>query len=366
MIRSQLGKGILEEELKSTISTTSQRVGRVLLISPSFFGYELEIVSSFERLGFQVDFHDERPSNGSFSKAALRLNPKLMATRVRRHYARVSRAALDHVYDFVVVVKGEVVPECFLASLRATQVRARFIFYTFDSITNSSNCVALFPYFHDLFSFDSIDVRSDPRLRYKPLFYSTPFTPGALSLERKFDAAFIGTLHSDRFAYIQHLLTVFEKPFVFFYVPARWFFLTNRYITGRFRGVPRSSVSFTPMTSSQVAEIFRSSRVVFDLQRAQQSGLTMRTFEALASGAILVTANQFIRNAEFFDSRYIVIVKSTADAALAKDLKHTLDRNEQVEGPPPGFDKYSIDAWSAHLLGITPDASLVENLLPQG
>jgi hypothetical protein len=338
--------------------TPAQRVGRVLLVSPSFFGYEFEIASSFERLGYDVDYRDERPSNGSVSKAALRLNPKLLTTRVRTHYERILKAALDQIYDFVVVVKGEVVPEWFLASLRTTQVRARFIFYTYDSITNSSNCVALFPYFHDLFSFDSIDVRNDPRLRYKPLFYSTPFTPGALSREREFDAAFIGTLHSDRFAYIQHLLTVFENPFVFFYVPAKWFFLVNRYITGGFRGVPRSSVSFVPMTSSEVAEVFRSSRVVFDLQRAQQSGLTMRTFEALASGAILVTANQYIQNAEFFDSRYIIIVRSTADVALIKDLKRALERNKQVEGPPPGFDKYSIDAWAAHLLGITPDASL--------
>ncbi|TFB65710.1 glycosyltransferase [Cryobacterium sp. Hz9] len=324
---------------------TSTFTPRALFLSPSFFGYENDIEKALVSNGYTVDFFDERPTNSSAAKALFRVGGRTAQKLVLAYYRRILAATAPRAYDLVLVIKGEVVPLAFLQELRRRNPDAHFVYYSFDAIPAGSNCTVLFDEFDALFSFDPADVASDPRLVLKPLFYSTQFESRPNQEPRPLDLTFVGTMHSDRYRFVTSLFKAFTNTYGFFYVPARWFFYFNKFVSRSFAGVPVSTVSFDKLDKSAVADVFRNSRAVLDLQRSAQSGLTMRTFEVLASGAILVTGNTAIRQAEIFDPRRIVVVDDYDAVDASARLREILDSMPEVVGAPVGFEEHAVENW---------------------
>lgn len=332
---------------------------RLAVVSPSFFGYERAIADAFSDHGATVTLFDERPSNTAVSRALLRLFPRLVNRRVDRHFASIAEAMQGVRYDALLVIKGENTPLWFLEWFHRANERAARLFYSFDSITNSSHCVDLFPEFDRLFSFDRHDVDRFPQLRYKPLFFSKDFRAGAGERSDSFSTSFVGTLHSDRYRFCEAVNAALpaERAYTFFYSPARWLFTLQRIFSRRFREVPRERASFHKLSRAEVAAIFKSSRAVVDFQRPGQSGLTMRTFEALAAGAALVTANPAIALEPFYSSGRVLIVPADAgsiDSAAVAEWISLLDRGC---GTPADLEPYSLENWTSELLAAAEEAA---------
>lgn len=323
----------------------TQPTQRMLFISPAFFGYENDIREAIEAKGVRVDYFDERPSNASVAKAVFRLGGRFARILVDAYYRAILKSIAGRNYDFVVVIKGEVVPPSFLDTMRERHPKARFIYYSFDAIPPSSNCTQLFDKFEVLYSFDPADVAKYDGFQLKPLFYSASFHDGGSGNERPYDLTFVGTMHSDRYRFVTNLLRAFETTFRFFYVPARWFFFFNKHISRQFSATKWSEVSFTKLNKDEVASIFRSSHAVLDLQRGGQSGLTMRTFEVIASGAILVTGNATIKDADFYDPSRIVVVDDYDSEAASAHLRATLESLPPGTKAPHGFEQYALGNW---------------------
>lgn len=318
---------------------------RMLLISPAFFGYETDIRRAIESHGIAVDFFDERPSNSSFAKAAFRAGGRFAQSLVGRHYRRLLKNVARTSYSHVLIIKGEVVPLWVVKQLRHLNPDAKFVYYSFDAIPTGSNCLQLLGEMDECYSFDPSDVAKHRMLTFKPLFYADDFVLDEGAVSREHELTFVGTLHSDRYNFVSSLFGSFDSTHGFFYVPARWFFALNKYVTRSFQGVGWSEVSFKKLSKRDVATVFQNSRAVLDLQRDNQSGLTMRTFEVLASGAILVTGNASIRNAEFFDSERILVVENYDELDASERLRAALSELPAHNGPPVGFEKYAVRNW---------------------
>jgi hypothetical protein len=320
---------------------------RILLISPAFFGYEQEIRVAFERRGAVVDYFDERPSNHSLAKAVLRVKKSLVSQTIRSHFEWIYRSIAGRRYDLVLVIKGEVLPVWFLARLRDDYPDATFTFYSFDTIRNSPNCVELFSLFDRLYSFDFEDVQNHPQLELKHLFYTSEYTGGPPLRNRDYNISFVGTLHSQRYAFVRNVFEHFESTYQHFYVQAPWFYYLSRATNAGFRDVPRGHVSFQKLTRAEVAKVFKRSCAVLDMQREGQCGLTMRTFEALASGATLVTSNSFIKQTELYDPQRVIVIPPGGPeepTELVQCISSSLSRDGQT---PFGLEQYSIDSWVA-------------------
>jgi hypothetical protein len=62
---------------------------KILFVSVSFFNYEKAIVSKLEELGAIVDFYDDRPSNSLINKGIVRLNKKLISSKINHYYKKI-------------------------------------------------------------------------------------------------------------------------------------------------------------------------------------------------------------------------------------------------------------------------------------
>src|SRR5690606_29410790 len=92
------------------------------------------------------------------------------------------------------------------------------------------------------------------------------------------------------------------------------------------------------------------SKAVLDIQRVGQSGLTMRTFEVLASGAILVTSNSAIINEPFFDPTRVFVISADPTPAQVEDLWRTIGGLPHPRDLPSGFFNYSLQAWVSRIV----------------
>lgn len=323
---------------------------RVLLVSPSFFGYESAIAGALRAQGHVVDVIDERPSNRPLARAVVRIAPWALARRVGEHFAARSREISANEYDVVVVIKGEVVPEWFLRDLRAANPAARFVLYVYDSVSNSPQWLVKRDVFDEVFSFDRVDARRLPGITYKPLFYAPTFRPG--DAPRDVDLSFVGTLHGDRHAFVNAVAAAVppERRLIFFYSPARWFVWVRKALLPRFRSIRPSQIETEPLSQAEVADVMRRSKAVVDLQRPGQSGLTMRTFEVLASGAALITANPTIAEEDFYDPARILIVPAEPALIDRGTVAAFIARQPERASSPAGFEAHALATWAGELM----------------
>jgi|GEM_PF-614231 len=327
------------------MSTDTRR--RALVITPSFFGYERDIVAEFERQGWSTTLIDERPSNSAVMRALLRVRKGLACRRVNKYYRSWQDRLANERFDLILVVKAEVVPRWFLEWLRLANPEGRFVFYTYDAMVNAGNCEEVLHCFDDRFSFDRVDVDARPDFDYVPLFYTNEFVADGRDRRprSRYGLSFVGTLHTERYDFAQRCFAGRPDTFAFFYVPARWYFALVKYVTRQHRAVPWSDVSFAPLTKSQIANVLAESHAVLDMQRAGQHGLTMRTFEVLASGALLVTTNEAVRAEPFFESARVVVVPSDPAGIDPAELHAELAARQRPGVAPDGFEEYSLASW---------------------
>lgn len=330
---------------------------RMLFISPKFFGYEADIQAAFEKLGLVVDFIDERPHNSALARALVRVFPKLIGGRIERYYREQRVRIRNRVYDYVFLLKGEVIPEWFLKEIWIANPNAKRIFYTYDSLSNSPSSLRHLDSFHVCWTIDYEDAVSDHRMQVLPLFYTEEFYPQE-DEPRTHDISFVGTVHSGRYNAIKTLFLPFPRVFEFFYCPALWYFVLSKYILrGDFRYVRYQDISFTKLTRREVAGIFRGSVAVADIQRQGQTGLTMRTFEVLASGASLITTNDFAKRLEPEISKKVLVLNEFASADSQRKAKMFIEKARSDTTSPVGMSKYSINRWAETLLN-SPGVSI--------
>jgi len=305
----------------------------ILFIAPAFFGYEVAITSALIENGYEVDFFDERTSNNSFLKAIFRVKKSLLNSAINKYYKSILNKIRHKQYNYFFLIKGEVVPIWFIIEFKKLNPQAQLIYYTYDSFNNNNaNSIYILKHFDRCYSFDFEDVKHNPVFKLKHLFYTGEFINYSDNQDKKYVVSFVGTLHSSRYKTIKRLLSNIDNTFTFFYSPAKWFFLLEKLIKKEHHQVKWSEVSFNKLSRQQVAEIFKSSKSVVDIQRSGQSGLTMRTFEVLATGAILITTNTYIKEAAFYDPEYIMVLDNLAEAEVT-GIKERIDNQNGKTKP---------------------------------
>ncbi len=321
----------------------------VLFISLSFFGYEKSIKEAIEQKGYIVDFFDERASNNTIFKAVSRVKKEVVGLVINRYYNNILQKIKHKKYDYFLLIKGEAIPEKFVLQFKKLNPQAHLIFYNFDAIRNNKNSLKVIKHFDDCYTFDFEDAKKYPFFKLKHLFYSREYHRSSKEAiqNRKFDISFVGTLHSNRYSIIKSLYESFTNRFIFFYLPAKWLYPTNKLIKKEYKLISKEEVSFNKISKDEVANIFRASKCVIDIQRFHQTGLTMRTFEVLASGSILVTTNHWIKETEFYDPNYIVVLENIQNVEdKVTEIKEKIKKCSINTGfDELKFEKYYINNW---------------------
>lgn len=328
---------------------------RILFVGIGFYDYEAAIRSRLEDNGATVWYFLEQPrwhQSGLMRRLGSALGIRISASRARYQQRLLEQVALID-FDYVFVIKGELLSEHFVRRLKAGNRSARFILYQWDSIRRLPGIERLIPYFDRVLSFDRRDCLQRPDFAFRPLFYRNPPPSQGREPALSYDLTCIGWLHSDRLSRLLEIESELKGLGlrVYFYLYTGIGAYLRHLVLGRHRLLHFRKLSFTRVTA-----IMNASKCVLDLPHADQNGLTMRTIEAIGMRRKLVTTNLDISNYDFFDHENILPLEKLDAAAIAAFLeggsrpvpegvlrRYTLDQwLEEV------FDLSSISPWPAH------------------
>ena len=338
----------MEGRLPTTVNLEGRRV---LIISPRFFGYERRIVERLEFRGAKAVLVDDRPSNGTLSKALIRMSSSLMRPRLDAYHRSVIQRLLGESFDDILFVVPESCSTATIRRYREAFVGARVLLYMWDSFENKTrrDVRGFLKLFDRAFSFDGVDC-DKYGMSFRPLFFTETPDPSTEEPVDTFGFSFIGTIHSDRYKILTALKSHADKAsvryFIYPFLPSRLHYWLYKFTKWEFRGTHQSDLRFNPLPYTEVLRVMRDSVAVVDIEHPDQRGLTMRTLEVIGAGKKLITTNRNVLQYPFYSPERIQVI-DRRDPVIASDFLKT-----SVESLPPHLlAKYSLDGWIDDLFG---------------
>jgi hypothetical protein len=270
---------------------------KIAIIGPSFFSYVQAIRNEFQKRGVFCQSYDERHSNSILAKIVYRLDLTWLIAKKRvQHLNRIIQDISGQKFTDVLLVDVEVVDKEFVKTLHGLGIRVHV--YMWDSAKNKKRFTSYLAETSSRGSFDFHDCKT-LGMTYIPLFAEDLFRFHSRNDIRDIDISFCGTLHSDRSYHLKKLKKVAKKrrlklELLTFFHSKALFAMKSLHNFSNVNFI--RSISTKGFPKKVVAGSMRRSQYVFDIQHKGQGGLTARTFEALRSGAGLITFNKNVRS----------------------------------------------------------------------
>lgn len=318
---------------------------KALLIMPNFFEYPVDICKQLNRLGYDVDFFDDRPSTNSIIKAMIRVCRFFAVPIVKSYFNKIFKKISSTQYDIVVLISGQSLSlsEKMIAKIKKSQIYARFVLYQWDSIKNFPYIVRMHKYFDKCYSFDKDDVKHYPCLQFLPLFFNDKYCDIPYSNSFDYDVCFIGTAHPKKFRLInqmsEQLKPFYERQFIYYYFPSKIVYFFRKIRNKEFKRARIEQFYFKPLAEEKIKILFARTKCILDSSQDGQSGLTMRVFEALGAKKKLITTNRDIENYDFYREENIYIYDGQFDFSSPFFTKSYVALPENI------YQKYSLNSW---------------------
>lgn len=326
---------------------------KLLLIMPSFFNYPEFICDELNRMGYEVDFFDDRPSTNAWVKAIIRVNKNIIKGLIRKYFEKVMETVGKNKYDVVFLISGQSLSfsEEMIEKIKENQSQAMFLLYQWDSQINFPYIKSIHKYFDKIYSFDKSDVAKTDGLRFLPLFFSRFYEEIGKEKRKdyEYDFCFVGTAHPKKYKCIsmmsEQLKTIYPKQFIYFFFPSVIVYYYRKFHDRELRYAHRNEFHYVPLKSADMENVYKKSRCVLDSAQAGQMGLTIRVLEAIGSKKKLITTNKDIVNYDFYCPENIYIYNGTID------LENPFFTRDYKELDHAVYEKYALRNWLGEILG---------------
>jgi hypothetical protein len=268
----------------------------------------------------------------------------LKNSRIDEFLKRIIR----NTYDLILVKEPQIMPVRFFEVIREANKNVPILNYNWSSV-KKFNVLPYLDLFTTIVSFDYEDCK-EFGFNYLPLFYLKEF--GTLNQnykDKKYLLSFIGSGFSEgRIAFLERLIEKEKKHlpdfFIYIYTPEK---IKSLRLLIKNKQLARYCF-FKQLHFNGVLNVFNQSYATIDHPMTVQTGLTIRTFEALASGLHLYTTNGNIVSEKFYSSDRITIINDDlSDFDLKMDQFSTYNP-DYFEA----FKEYRIDNWLKNLLNF--------------
>ncbi len=220
-------------------------------------------------------------------------------------------------FDVIFVIKGANLTEQHLEKLKNHHPHAKFKLYVWDEWSFMPNRDVLRSYFPEIYSFDSEDCKQYG-FTLRPLFYIKEYYEN----NKIYDISFVGNDHSNRFNTMLNIkrackMNGLEYRLIVTMTKSSFMRLKSNYSIEDYSDVAyRGSIPY-----SEYEDILKRSKTVVDIPRETQSGITIRTIEALASGTKVITTNKHIMEYDNIPKEMYFIWDNSVNESLINFIK---------------------------------------------
>lgn len=318
---------------------------KVLLIVPKFHEYEKEICMEMQRQGADVNIIYENLESISMFYRFVYVYLKKAKKIIQTIYYLIKINELKNEFDIIFVIRGMSLTQRVIECLKNKYRNAKFILYQWDSINRNPNAIYISKYFDKVLTFDFVDSNK-MGWKYRPLFFVKERID-----KKEYDLCFIGTLHTDRLQICNKIKNFSEeqniKSFTYLYIRKLIYYKNLLFFTrnNQYRNINKEIIHFKPISLELSNVISSRSKVIVDYADPKQTGLTMRTIEALGNHCKIVTNNYRIKDEPFYSEDNIYIYQGT-NVQVPYDFLHS----EYKDIDTKILSRYTIAEWLEEIL----------------
>ena len=310
---------------------------RILFLGIGFYDYDLIIKESLEKNGYIVDYFCETPRYNFFYKIANKLHLNNFLKKYNSKYFNFIAEQCSDDYDFIFVIKGNLISKDALNKIKVKNKKAKFILYLWDSIERVDNFKNINELFDKVYSFDRVDC-INYKLEFKPLFYRDEYNSKTSKEIEKYDLFFIGWNHSDRLFLLERIEGLMNDN----KLKVKFLLFTSKinYFLNYFNNIRNKFLIYKTIKSKDVVKYSLESKAILDLSHPNQTGLTMRTIEVIFGlEKKLITTNKDILNYDFYDENNILVIDRDNLEIPKSFYNKKFNKYHKIR------DKYYIDNW---------------------
>lgn len=309
---------------------------KILFVTIHFGEYINEIVREMKNNGNSVDiiYTDNYLINPAYFIYKITKGRFQIITDIEYQKRKFAKYEKEN-YDVIFTLVGRGIDEKLFGNFLQSQKKAYKVLYLWDDVKRISEFERIKKFYDKIYSFDPKDCERYGFTHF-PLFYCNQFRYPLC--EKDIDLTCIGGLHSDRYNVLCELKNQFKNYNAFFYLKTTFLHFLKILLDLREKNI--SIIHFKRLTLKKTAEITLKSNVMVDLPFESQTGLTIRTFEAMAAHTKLATTNADIINYDFYNPANIIIIDRTK-AEIPKDFL----KSQFQSIPLKIMEKYSIKSW---------------------
>ncbi|MEO5991273.1 MAG: hypothetical protein ABIP68_06520 [Ferruginibacter sp.] len=265
-------------------------------------------------MGFEVILsNDEYPAN-ALGKIMGKLKiPFLLKTTKQK---LLNDYIKEKKYDLTVIIKGRGISPSLIKEIK--RICPKVIGYTFDSLKYHPAPKNWFSSVDAFYTFDYKDA-IDINVGVIELFSSLPGFTGIKKI--KYEISAISRNHSQRLYFIDSILSKLPNKdnFIYIYEQNIITFMKN-FISSPVLYIKYwKFIFFKPLPYKNYINILNRSNFVIDFAHPDQSGITIRCFEAQSCKTKVITNNPFVFKNPNFNTHNTILINKKGDESLLKE-----------------------------------------------
>ena len=309
---------------------------RICVISFDFWNYDAHIVDELRKKGIDAHHinigayrHRNFPARikNTFSKIVLQRNLKneMRQQMILDELRRLGKQ------DQILVINPELIDRKYHQEIK--KFTARYVAYLYDSL---ARCPAdhLVDLFDEIFSFD----KNDSDKHHFKLITNYNYLQEAKTVEKpKYDLVYLASFDNRI-----NLLSKVIKKLQYLKLTCQVVIVGKKTWKKNLNLQINSSIIYTRkrIKHQEIPGYYRQGKVLLDLIRENQTGLSFRIFEAMALKKKIITNNQTVKEYDFYNPENIMIIKDDLS-----NLEKSFFETEYQELAPEIYRKYTLQSW---------------------
>ena len=285
-----------------------------------------------ETTGFEVKtiVFDKYVYKNKFEKILNLLSKTFLKKNLKKKWASeyyASQVKSDEKFDFVFIISPDYLLDKELEYI--TNKAKKSIVYFWDSFKLIDRYERTLPFFDKKFSFEPIDVK-----KYKMSLLTNFYFDTTISDKNSSYAYYIGNF-DDRISTIEKINALLLKSGL---NPEIYIKINPKTTVRNFSENINFITNFIPFEENQ--RKIKESRIILDIHKKIQNGLTFRVFEAIGLNKKLITTNKDIVNYDFYNPNNIFVWDENIT-----EIPNDFLEKEYEKLPDEIYKKYSLENW---------------------
>ena len=309
---------------------------KICIISFDFWKYDAHIVSVLKKMG--IEAHHINMGAYQHKNSATRIKNALSKIVLNKNLKTINRqnlilAELNKIgnQDQILVINPETISAEYHEKIK--QFTPKYIAYLYDSLARNP-AEHLLHFYDKVFSFDKSDVQKHG---FQLITNYNYLPQKKISQNPKYDLVYLASF-DDRMntaKKIAEKIISFNKTYHYLVVGKKsW---KKKYFGGK-----NSSWTFTSkkVQHEDIPKFYSQGKVILDLVRKNQDGLSFRIFEAMALKKKIITNNETIKEYDLYDPENILIINEDLS-----NIERSFFESEYHDLKPEIYQKYTLENW---------------------